>query len=138
MLDPLCQLRQFDPGQVFLDGRIRAARLNEMFLPDTFDWALNAFVVRSAGRTMLIDAGPGAEFPDFPRAGHLGQRLQAAGIDLAYPKPRESSLQAARPQRDNGFSNPWKPDVIGSSATSTLSLTMTGMRCKVRLVGRSP
>jgi len=65
------------------DPAARAAWLNEMFLPDTFDWALNAFVVRSAGRTMLIDAGLGAEFPDFPRAGHLGQRLEAAGIDLA-------------------------------------------------------
>jgi glyoxylase-like metal-dependent hydrolase (beta-lactamase superfamily II) len=65
------------------DPAARAAWLNEMFLPDTFDWALNAFVVRSGGRTILIDAGLGAEFPDFPRAGHLAQRLEAAGIDLA-------------------------------------------------------
>src|SRR4029077_21110649 len=61
----------------------RAAWLKDMFLPDTFDWALNAVVVRSGGRTILIDAGLGAEFPDFPRAGHLAQRLEAAGIDLA-------------------------------------------------------
>jgi glyoxylase-like metal-dependent hydrolase (beta-lactamase superfamily II) len=65
------------------DPAARAAWLNEMFLLDTFDWALNAVVVRSGGRTILIDAGLGAEFPDFPRAGHLAQRLEAAGIDLA-------------------------------------------------------
>jgi glyoxylase-like metal-dependent hydrolase (beta-lactamase superfamily II) len=40
-------------------------------------------VVRSGGRTILIDAGLGAD-PDLnlPRAGRLIQRLQAAGIDL--------------------------------------------------------
>ena len=66
------------------DPAIRAAWLNDMFLPpDAFDWALNVVVVRSGGRTILIDAGLGAEFPDFPRAGHLAQRLEAAGIDLA-------------------------------------------------------
>ena len=65
------------------DPAARAAWLNEMFLPDTFDWALNAVVVRSGGRTILIDAGLGAEFADFPRAGHWAQRLEAAGIDLA-------------------------------------------------------
>ena len=54
-----------------------------MFLsPDKFDWALNVVVVRSGGQTILIDAGLGAEYPDFPRAGQLGQRLEAAGIDL--------------------------------------------------------
>jgi glyoxylase-like metal-dependent hydrolase (beta-lactamase superfamily II) len=65
------------------DPAARSAWLKDMFLPDTFDWALNAVVVRSGGRTILIDAGLGAEFPDFPRAGHLAQRLEAAGIDLA-------------------------------------------------------
>ena len=65
------------------DPAARAAWLNEMFLPDTFDWALNAVVVRSGGRTILIDAGLGEEFPDFPRAGHFAQRLETAGIDLA-------------------------------------------------------
>jgi glyoxylase-like metal-dependent hydrolase (beta-lactamase superfamily II) len=65
------------------DPAARTAWLDENFLPDTFDWALNAFVVRSGGRTILIDAGLGAEFPDFPRAGHLAQRLEGAGIDLA-------------------------------------------------------
>jgi hypothetical protein len=42
-----------------------------MFLPsDAFDWALNVVVVRSAGRTILVDAGLGLD-PDLhlPRAG---------------------------------------------------------------------
>jgi glyoxylase-like metal-dependent hydrolase (beta-lactamase superfamily II) len=62
---------------------IRAAWLKDNFLPpDAFDWALNVVVVRSGGRTILIDAGMGAEFP-LPRAGQLIHRLEAAGIDLA-------------------------------------------------------
>lgn len=65
------------------DPTDRAAWLNEMFLPDTFDWGLNAVVVRSGGRTILIDAGVGAEYPNFPRTGQLASRLEAAGVDLA-------------------------------------------------------
>lgn len=65
------------------DPAARAAWLKEMFLSDTFDWALNAVVVRTGGRTILIDAGLGVEFPDFPRAGRLALRLEAAGIDVA-------------------------------------------------------
>ncbi len=67
------------------DPAVRAAWLNDMFLPpDAFDWALNVVVVRSGGRTILIDAGLGLD-PDLnlPRAGQLVQRLEAAGIDLA-------------------------------------------------------
>jgi glyoxylase-like metal-dependent hydrolase (beta-lactamase superfamily II) len=66
------------------DAAARAAWLNDMFLPDTFDWPLNAVVVRSGGRTILIDAGLGAD-PDLnlPRAGRLALRLEAAGINLA-------------------------------------------------------
>ena len=30
-----------------------------------FEWPLNVVVVRSGGRTVLIDAGIGAEFPEF-------------------------------------------------------------------------
>ena len=52
--------------------------------PDVFKWPLNVVVVRSSGRTVLIDAGLGAEYPDFPRAGGLlALRLGAAGIDPA-------------------------------------------------------
>jgi glyoxylase-like metal-dependent hydrolase (beta-lactamase superfamily II) len=67
------------------DPASRAAWLNDMFLPpDAFDWALNVVVVRSGDKTILIDAGLGAD-PDLqlPRAGQLIKRLEAAGIDLA-------------------------------------------------------
>src|SRR5258708_5080008 len=67
------------------DPAVRAAWLNDMFLPpDVLEWALNVVVVRSGGRTILIDAGLGVD-PNLnlPRAGRLVQRLEAAGIDLA-------------------------------------------------------
>ncbi|GAA3920533.1 MBL fold metallo-hydrolase [Luteimonas lutimaris] len=63
----------------------RAAWFEDMYLPpDAFDWALNAMLVRSGDRTILIDAGLGMD-PDLqlPRAGQLIRRLGAAGIDLA-------------------------------------------------------
>src|SRR5690349_19549264 len=61
-----------------------AAWLKDMFLPpEVLDWPLNVAVVRSAGKTILIDSGLGTEFPDFPRAGQLATRLLAAGIDPA-------------------------------------------------------
>jgi hypothetical protein len=67
-----------------VDPAVRAAWLEDMFLPpDVLEWALNVVVVRSGGRTILIDAGMGVEFPDLPRTGRLVQRLEAAGIDLA-------------------------------------------------------
>src|SRR6202012_713881 len=58
--------------------------LDGMFLPaNQFDWSLNVVVVRSAGQTILIDAGLGSD-PDLnlPRAGQLIKRLAAAGVDL--------------------------------------------------------
>src|SRR5918994_941490 len=67
------------------DPAVRAAWLEDMFLPpDVLEWALNVVVVHSGGRTILIDAGLGAD-PDLnlPRAGRLVQRLEAAGVDLA-------------------------------------------------------
>jgi len=63
-----------------------AAWLDDMRQPpDVFKWPLNVVVVRSGGRTVLIDAGIGAELPaDFPQAaGLLAGRLEAAGIDPA-------------------------------------------------------
>src|SRR5262245_36608559 len=67
-----------------VDPAVRAAWLEDMFLPpDVLEWALNVVLVRSGGRTILIDVGIGTEFPDLPRAGRLIQRLEDAGIDLA-------------------------------------------------------
>ena len=68
-----------------VDPAVRAAWLEDMFLPpEMLDWPLNVVVVRSGGRTILIDAGLGAD-PDLnlPQAGRLAERLEAAGIDLA-------------------------------------------------------
>jgi glyoxylase-like metal-dependent hydrolase (beta-lactamase superfamily II) len=63
-----------------------AAWLDDMRQPpDVFKWPLNVVVVRSGGRTVLIDAGIGGELPaHFPQAaGLLAGRLTAAGIDPA-------------------------------------------------------
>ena len=66
------------------DPAVRSAWLRERLQPEVMEWALNEVVVRSGGRTILIDAGLGAD-PDLnlPQAGRLAQRLEAAGIDLA-------------------------------------------------------
>ena len=67
------------------DPAERGAWLEDMFLPpDALDWALNVVMVRSGGKTILIDAGLGSD-PDLhlPRAGQTIRRLEAAGIDLA-------------------------------------------------------
>src|SRR5215831_18571625 len=67
------------------DPAVRAAWLKDMFLPpDMLEWALNVVVVRSGGRTILIDARIGADPGlNLPRAGQLIRRLEAAGIDLS-------------------------------------------------------
>ncbi len=66
-----------------VDPAVRGAWLDDMFLPrDMIDWPLNVVVARSGDRTILIDAGLGLEFADFPQAGRTVQRLEAAGIDL--------------------------------------------------------
>ena len=75
------------PGEMLgynIDPAVRGTWLENNFLPpDTLEWALNAVVIKSGDRTILIDAGLGAD-PDLnlPRAGRLIQRLEAAGIDL--------------------------------------------------------
>jgi len=68
-----------------VDPSVRAAWLKDMFLPpDVLEWALNVVVVCSGGRTILVDAGLGADPAlNLPRAGKLVQRLEAAAIDLA-------------------------------------------------------
>jgi glyoxylase-like metal-dependent hydrolase (beta-lactamase superfamily II) len=56
--------------------------LEDRFLPaDVLDWPLNIVVVRSGGRTILVDSGLGLEFPGFPRAGQTAHRLRDAGVD---------------------------------------------------------
>ncbi len=62
-----------------------AAWLDEQLQPpDVYKWPLNVVMVRSGSRTVLIDSGMGAEYPNFPRAGGLlAPRLEAAGIDPA-------------------------------------------------------
>src|SRR5262245_17360246 len=68
-----------------VDPAVRGAWLEDRFLsPEMLDWPLNVVVVRSGGRTILVDAGLGAD-PNLnlPQAGRLIRRLEAAGIDLA-------------------------------------------------------
>src|SRR5262245_32845015 len=67
------------------DPAVRTAWLKDQFLaPDVLEWALNEVVVRSGGRTILIDSGLGADPDlDLSRAGRWAQRLKAAGIGLA-------------------------------------------------------
>ena len=61
---------------------VRADWLKDMFLPpDAFDWALNAVVVRSGGKTVLIDAGLGSD-PDL----HLPKAERAAALASADPE----------------------------------------------------
>ena len=66
------------------DPAVLAAWLDDNLLPPhMLEWPMNVVVVRSSGRTVLIDAGIGQEYPNFPRAGRLAQRLDASGIDPA-------------------------------------------------------
>ncbi|MGX9673149.1 MBL fold metallo-hydrolase [Mycobacterium sp. HM-7] len=67
------------------DPDVRAAWLDDMFLPsDELALPLNQVVVRHGAQTILIDAGVGVDYLDFtPRAGRWGERLAAAGVDLA-------------------------------------------------------
>ncbi|HKE67370.1 MAG TPA: MBL fold metallo-hydrolase, partial [Micromonosporaceae bacterium] len=68
-----------------VEPAVRAAWLEHEFLsPEMLEWPLNVAVVRSGGRTILIDAGIGMDPGlDLPQAGRLVRRLEAAGIDLA-------------------------------------------------------
>src|SRR5499433_1655724 len=68
-----------------IEPAVRTAWLEHEFLsPEMLEWPLNVVVVRSGGRTMLIDAGIGMD-PGLklPRAGPLIRRLESAGVDLA-------------------------------------------------------
>src|SRR5215470_15895737 len=61
----------------------RKAWLDNLFLPEKFDWALNVVVIRSGERTSIVDSGLGNELGGFPRAGQVRRRLEAAGVGLA-------------------------------------------------------
>src|SRR5262245_56494481 len=58
-----------DPADLaaWLDDRLQP--------PDVYQWPLNVVVVRSGGRTVLIDSGVGSEFPDFPHVGRLATAI---------------------------------------------------------------
>jgi glyoxylase-like metal-dependent hydrolase (beta-lactamase superfamily II) len=68
-----------------IEPAVRTAWLEHEFLsPEMLEWPLNVVVVRSGGRTILIDAGIGMDPGlNLPQAGRLIRRLEAAGIDLA-------------------------------------------------------
>lgn len=73
----------FETMSANVDPSVRAAWLDNMLLPESFDWAVNVLVVRSGNQTILVDSGLGTEFAGFPRAGLLVRRLEAAGIELS-------------------------------------------------------
>jgi glyoxylase-like metal-dependent hydrolase (beta-lactamase superfamily II) len=64
------------------DPAALAAWRDERLLPELIDWSLNEVVVRSGGRTILIDSGLGKEYAGFARTGRWAARLEAAGINL--------------------------------------------------------
>ena len=68
-----------------IEPAVRTAWLEHEFLsPEMLEWPLNVVVVRTGGRTILIDAGIGMDPGlNLPQAGRLVRRLEAAGIDLA-------------------------------------------------------
>jgi glyoxylase-like metal-dependent hydrolase (beta-lactamase superfamily II) len=68
-----------------IEPAVRTAWLEHEFLsPEMLEWPLNVVVVRSGGRTILIDAGIGMDPGlNLPQAGRLVRRLEAGGIDLA-------------------------------------------------------
>src|SRR5262249_61719410 len=68
-----------------IDPAVRSAWLEHEFLsPEMLEWPLNVAVVRSGGRTMLIDAGIGMDPGlNLPPARRLGRGPGAAGADRA-------------------------------------------------------
>src|SRR5258705_13589543 len=88
-----------DPADLsaWLDDRLQP--------PDVYKWPLNVVVVRSGGRTVLIDSGAGSEFPDFPQVRQLATRLDAAGFGRL--KSGSSTCTAASCGR-SGRSTRWR------------------------------
>src|SRR5262245_52574513 len=64
------------------DPAVRTAWLKDQFLqPDVLEWALNEVVVRSGGRTILIDSGLGAD-PDLED--RKSTRLNSSHLGISY------------------------------------------------------
>src|SRR5712671_316130 len=86
------------------DPAVRAAWLEDMFLPpDVLEWALNVVVVRSGGRTILIDAGMGGGVPGLaagravgPATGGRQHRSRIRDRRGAYPLAHGPRWRAAR------------------------------------------
>ena len=94
-----------------------SAWLKDMYLPpEVLDWPLNVAVVRSGGQTVLIDSGLGTEFPDFPRAGQLAMRLQAAGISLILGDRRSAHPLAYGSHRRPAGRRAAKPAAAGPAS----------------------
>src|SRR5262245_51228573 len=93
-----------------IDSRsaVRAAWLEDMFLPpDVLEWALNVVLVRSGGRTILVDAGMGG-VPGLaaggavgPATGGRGHRSRVRDRRGAHP-PAHGPLWRAAPRRGEG------------------------------------
>src|SRR5262245_9682818 len=63
-----------------VDPAVRGAWLKDMFLPpDVLEWALNVVLVRSGGRTILVEAGVGGGFRDMSVAGGVGEGAGGGG-----------------------------------------------------------
>ena len=132
------------------DPAVRAAWLDDMFLPpDVLEWALNVVVVRSGGRTILIDAGLGVEFPDLPAGRAVGpatggrrHRSRIRDRRGAYPHAHGPRWRAAR-RRGEGAGcvrtcgSTWRPPrpSSGSRPISPASPCRRGSRTRF---GRPP
>ena len=66
-----------------VEPAVRTSWLDNMFLPESFDWAVNVLLLRSANQVILVDSGLGSAFAGFPRAGQTVKRLKAADIELS-------------------------------------------------------
>lgn len=73
----------FETMSTNVEPAVRTSWLDNMFLPESFDWAVNVLLLRSGQQVILVDAGLGNAFAGFPRAGQTMKRLQAAGVELS-------------------------------------------------------
>ena len=94
-----------------------SAWLKDMYLPpEVLDWPLNVAVVRSGGKTILIDSGLGTEFPDFPRAGQLAMRLHGRRDQPVLRDRRGAHPSAHGPHRRAAGRRAAKPAAAGPAS----------------------